>query len=715
MIESQPPNQRWEIILTRQAEKTLRRLSKLLLRSIDQAIMSLSQNPRPPESEKLVGPYDNLYRLWVDEWRIAYAVEDDQQVVLILEIAPKQQPERYQLDEVVDTDPISEEKSMKSMEEKLARADYGALEKILARLTEVEPRDLLSLVEAESIDAVKSKFLFLNLIRQAGQQQIQPGRTAQEAEGDKSQSQSKSWYVIYCHSGYEPKVKQSLIHRIEALGMQDKIFQVAIPGETEEKSEDESHHPIPRQTSPGAILVEMILDDDSWYVVKNTPGVSAFFGSGGKPTPLRSDEVDKIIQYLGGEPERLEFVEEPIPERIRLLITGDNSETLIELYQLLTVEPGIEIVGIVPNSDEGFQTAIEREPDIVLKELSLPAIKFQQFPATDVPLTQIAVQDGIDYIATPPWGAAREFVTQPVSREALMSTIRRVYRSKTDKVGAERWPAKAAAWWFEQGKLGQYVEITLSVANLAESLPFYEKLGLKQVDGHELPYPWATLSDGLLHLGLHQQPFSSPALTYFSSFPLRGRTGVSFRVVLLQMLGVALDPLEQIGTKSMLLRKNSAYPVATSFKAADGQPVILADMPPPFKKSRAEDFSIPVRKFLSACQAFGEFSLSAADVAASVAYWQRLGFKRLAGDNKPYPWAIVSDGRVRLGLHQTPRFTKPTLSYFAPDMPERLERLRQQDIPFISEHKNPQGQVIGALIRSPDQQPIFLFTGKTET
>jgi transcriptional antiterminator NusG len=709
MAESQQPHPRWEIILTRQAEKTLRRLSKRLFRAIDRVLTSLSHNPQPPDCEKLVGPHDNLYRLRLEEWRIAYAVEAARQVVLILEIAPKQQPERYQLDEVGEADPTSEGESA---EEKFARADYGALEKILARLTEVEPRDLLSLVEAESIDAVKSKFLFLNLIRQASQEQVQPGQTTEEAEKDTPQSDRKAWYVIYCHSGYEDRVKQSLMHRLEALGMEDKIFQVVAPGEMEEKSEDESREPLPHKLSPGIILVEMILDDDSWYTVKNTPGVAAFFGSGGKPTPLHSDEVNKIIKYLGGESENLELSEEPIQEKIRLLITGDNSETLIELHQLLAAEAGIEIVGIVPNNDEGFQTVIEREPDIVLREMSLPLTSFQQFPAADTPLVQIAVQDGIDYIATPPWGGAREFVMQPVSREALMSSIHRVHRSKGDEVEAGRWPAQAAARWFEQGKLGQYVEISLSVANLAESLTFYEKLGLNNVDGGEIPYPWAVLSDGLLHLGLHQQPFSSPALTYFSSFPLRWQTGVSFRLALLRMLGIPLEPAEQIGTKSMLLRKKSAHPVATAFMAADGQAVILADMPPPFKKSRPEDFSIPVRKFLSKCQAFGELSLSAADVATSVAYWQRLGFKRLAGDNKPYPWAIVSDGRIRLGLHQTSRLTRASLSYFAPDMPERLEWLCQQGIAFASERKDSQGRRIGALVQSPDGQPFFFFSGE---
>jgi len=91
MSERRP---RWEIILTRQAEKTLYRLSKNLLQAIDQTLVALAENPRPPENHPLPG-YDNLYRLPVAEWHVTYAVEDERLIVLVLEIAPKQQPERY--------------------------------------------------------------------------------------------------------------------------------------------------------------------------------------------------------------------------------------------------------------------------------------------------------------------------------------------------------------------------------------------------------------------------------------------------------------------------------------------------------------------------------------------------------------------------------------------------------------------------------------------
>jgi len=94
------------------------------------------------------------------------------------------------------------------------------------------------------------------------------------------------WYVIHSYSGYENKVEKNLMHRIESMGMQDKIFQVVVPTEEEVELKDGHRRTIERRVFPGYILVEMVLDEDSWYVVRNTPGVTGFVGSGSKPTPL---------------------------------------------------------------------------------------------------------------------------------------------------------------------------------------------------------------------------------------------------------------------------------------------------------------------------------------------------------------------------------------------------------------------------------------------
>ena len=106
------------------------------------------------------------------------------------------------------------------------------------------------------------------------------------------------WYVIHSYSGYENKVQKNLLHRIESMGMQDEIFDVVVPTEEEIEIKDGHRRTVRRRVFPGYVLVHLILTDDSWYVVRNTPGVTGFVGSGNKPTPLLREEVDKIFKRM---------------------------------------------------------------------------------------------------------------------------------------------------------------------------------------------------------------------------------------------------------------------------------------------------------------------------------------------------------------------------------------------------------------------------------
>src|SRR5437879_510159 len=116
--------------------------------------------------------------------------------------------------------------------------------------------------------------------------------TAEEAET------GQRWYVIHTYSGYENKVKTNLEHRISSMDMGDKIFQVLVPTEEEIEIKNGKRHPVERKVFPGYVLVEMIMGDDSWYVVRNTPGVTSFVGSGNKPTPLTDPEVKAILRQI---------------------------------------------------------------------------------------------------------------------------------------------------------------------------------------------------------------------------------------------------------------------------------------------------------------------------------------------------------------------------------------------------------------------------------
>ena len=108
---------------------------------------------------------------------------------------------------------------------------------------------------------------------------------------------SKRWYVIHTYSGYEKSVKTDLEHRIETMGMQDRIFDIEIPTETvTEIKEGGERKPKDVKIFPGYVLVRMEMDDDAWTCVRNTPGVTGFLGANGKPAPLSRDEYQKMMR-----------------------------------------------------------------------------------------------------------------------------------------------------------------------------------------------------------------------------------------------------------------------------------------------------------------------------------------------------------------------------------------------------------------------------------
>jgi len=109
------------------------------------------------------------------------------------------------------------------------------------------------------------------------------------------QTLDTNWYVIHTYSGYENKVKANLERRVGSMVMGDKIFQIIVPMEEELEVKDGKKRLVKKKVFPGYVLVEMIMTDDSWYVVRNTPGVTGFVGSGARPIPLMDHEVKMIM------------------------------------------------------------------------------------------------------------------------------------------------------------------------------------------------------------------------------------------------------------------------------------------------------------------------------------------------------------------------------------------------------------------------------------
>lgn len=121
----------------------------------------------------------------------------------------------------------------------------------------------------------------------------------------------RHWYVVHTYSGYEDAVREALMQRIESLGMQDQIFDVVVPKETQiviKKGEPVTEE---KRIFPGYVLVDMTVTDDSWYVVRNTPNVTGFVGSGTIPVPVSPDEWKVIKKHMGqAEPKfKIEFIE----------------------------------------------------------------------------------------------------------------------------------------------------------------------------------------------------------------------------------------------------------------------------------------------------------------------------------------------------------------------------------------------------------------------
>jgi transcriptional antiterminator NusG len=178
--------------------------------------------------------------------------------------------------------------------------------------------------------------------------------TTATAEGEQPKSPNAKWYVIHTYSGYENKVKTNLEHRVTSMDMADKIFRVVVPTEEEVEIKNGQRRTVHKKIFPGYVLVDMVLEDDSWYVVRNTPGVTSFVGSGNTPTPLPESEVAAILKQMREEKpqvrvtykrgDRVKIIDGPFAEfmgtidevneektKLRVLVSMFGRETPVEL------------------------------------------------------------------------------------------------------------------------------------------------------------------------------------------------------------------------------------------------------------------------------------------------------------------------------------------------------------------------------------------------
>ncbi len=126
------------------------------------------------------------------------------------------------------------------------------------------------------------------------------------------------WYVVHAYSGHEEKVKKNLEKRIESMDMHDKILEVLVPMEDEIEIKDGKRRHVQKRIFPGYIMVKMVMTDESWYVVRNTPGVTSFVGSGNKPVALAEKEVKGILKQMKQEAPKVR-VEFQVGENVRVV------------------------------------------------------------------------------------------------------------------------------------------------------------------------------------------------------------------------------------------------------------------------------------------------------------------------------------------------------------------------------------------------------------
>lgn|SRR5574341_181374 len=250
-------------------------------------------------------------------------------------------------------------------------------------------------------------------------------------------------------------------------------------------------------------------------------------------------------------------------------------------------------------------------------------------------------------------------------------------------------------------KLGEATQISIGCTDIKTSFEFYQKLGFQKIAGDTVPYPWMQVSDGSLLLHLNQDGQKYMGFTYFS-----------------KEMDKKVNDLEKMGIKFALKNKmkeasfwifltpdslgvNLIHYDPTGIYQPDGK--TLLNFP-------REDFAKPKKFPNPQCGLYGEFAVPVKDLEKSIAFWQKLGFETKSVNQQPYPWAILSDGMNILGLHQTNDFDYSAITFFAPDMAERVQKLKQAGISSFSEWKGEGGSAGNFILTTPEGQKIFLFS-----
>lgn len=218
-----------------------------------------------------------------------------------------QEPEEQRLEEQQPMEP-AEDVSEFSDEPVLSDTDASEMDEAPASAISAEDEADEAPVDEESVEEPSPETPMNEAVSD------EEGLEAMPASGE----DQSAWYVVHCYSGYENKVRHNLEQRIETMGMKDMIFDVVVPTQEEIEVREGKRRTVERHIFPGYVLVNMILTEESWYVVRNTPGVTGFVGMGNNPTPLRPEEVAQIVKRMEAEAPTVK-VTFKVGERVRIV------------------------------------------------------------------------------------------------------------------------------------------------------------------------------------------------------------------------------------------------------------------------------------------------------------------------------------------------------------------------------------------------------------
>jgi len=248
---------------------------------------------------------------------------------------------------------------------------------------------------------------------------------------------------------------------------------------------------------------------------------------------------------------------------------------------------------------------------------------------------------------------------------------------------------------FPKPKLGDVAAITIASPDLDKSFQYYQKLGFTKVLEADFPFPFIQISDGALLIMLRKDNNQYIALTYYVK-------EIEKLVVDLKQAGISLKhmPTPDKMIQRYLIVTDEGHNI-TLVTYVDGftQPTgaTLLTMQP-------QDYNNPDKYVNKSCGMFGEFAFPVKNLDNSISLWEKLGYKSLSKRSSPYPWAILSDGLGIVGLHQTESFSVPTITFFASDSKNKIERLKQNGLDNYTE----QGES-NIVLTTPEHQKINLY------